>query len=102
MKIDTEKLKPFVKYLKNKFVIATAIFAVWITFFDQNNLLSRISSVRTLHQMEKQKEYYAKKIEEDALHTNELLSDDENLEKFAREQYLMKKPDEDVFVIVEK
>lgn len=102
MKINAEKLKPFVKHLKNKFVIATVIFVVWITFFDQNNLLSRVSNVRTLHKMEKQKEYFAKKIEEDTRHTNELLSDDENLEKFAREHYLMKKPDEDVFVIVEE
>ncbi len=58
--------------------------------------------MRTLRQMQKQKEYYAKKIEEDTRRTNELLSDDENLEKFAREQYLMKKPNEEVFVIIEK
>ena len=43
-----------------------------------------------------------KKIETDIQRTKELETDDDNLEKFAREQYLMKKSDEDVFVIVEK
>ena len=102
MKFDIEKFKPILKYLKNKYVISIVVFAVWITFFDQNNLLSRASNMRTLRQMQKQKEYYAKKIEEDTRRTNELLSDDENLEKFAREQYLMKKTNEEVFVIIEK
>jgi len=102
MKLNVEKLKPMLKYLKNKYVIAITLFAVWLTFFDQNNLLSQISNMRTLRQMQKQKEYYAEKIEEDTRRTNELLSDDENLEKFAREQYLMKKPNEEVFVIIEE
>jgi len=93
-----EQIRP---YLKNKYVIAFLIFAVWILFFDQNNVLSRISNANQLHQLKKQKEYFAKKIEDDTRRTQELLSDKEDLEKFAREQYLMKKKNEDVFVIIE-
>jgi cell division protein FtsB len=52
--------------------------------------------------MKAQKEYYAKKIETDIQRTKELETDDDNLEKFAREQYLMKKDNEDVFVIVKE
>ena len=52
--------------------------------------------------MKREKEYYRKKIEEDKRKMEELLSSRENLEKFAREQYLMKRANEDIFVIVDK
>jgi cell division protein DivIC len=93
-----EKLLP---YLKNKYVLASLIFSVWILFFDQNNLLDRISDAHQLNQLKKQKVYFTKKIEDDTRRTKELLSDKDDLEKFAREQYLMKKRDEDVYVIIE-
>ena len=96
------KLKKIIDRLNNKFVIASLIFLLWILFFDQNNLLNRISDLRTLREMKAQKEYYEKKIETDIQRTKELETDDDNLEKFAREQYLMKKANEDVFVIVEE
>ncbi|MBR5644777.1 MAG: septum formation inhibitor [Salinivirgaceae bacterium] len=96
------KLKKIIDRLNNKFVIASLIFLLWILFFDQNNLLNRISDLRNLREMKAQKEYYEKKIETDIQRTKELETDDDNLEKFAREQYLMKKANEDVFVIVEE
>ena len=96
------KLKKIIDRLTNKYVIASLIFLLWILFFDQNNLLNRISDLRNLREMKAQKEYYAKKIETDIQRTKELETDDDNLEKFAREQYLMKKANEDVFVIVEE
>ena len=52
--------------------------------------------------MEKQKLYYIEKIKTDSARLYQLKTDNENLEKFAREQYLMKKDDEEVFVIVEE
>lgn len=52
--------------------------------------------------MERQKEYYETRIEQDSRKLNELKTNRENLEKFAREQYYMKKPDEEIFVIVEE
>lgn len=96
------KLMKIIERLNNKYVIASLIFLLWILFFDQNNLLNRISDLRNLREMKAQKEYYAKKIETDIQRTKELETDDDNLEKFAREQYLMKKANEDVFVIVEE
>ena len=94
--------KQIVKWLRNKFVIAGAVFTIWICFLDENNLLERFHHLRELKQLEADKAYYQKKIEEDKKRLNELKTDDENLEKFAREQYLMKKDNEDVFVIVEE
>ena len=89
------------KYLKNKFLITILVFIAWIIFFDQNNLVERYKSLNELKKMKKNIEYYRVKISEDSLKIHELLSDKENLEKFAREEYLMKKDNEDVFIITE-
>jgi cell division protein FtsB len=94
---EIKKLAPF---LKNKFVLAGLAFIVWITLFDQNNLIGRYQLNKELRQIEKDKRYYLEKIEEDAARLKELQTNDENLEKFAREQYLMQRDNEDVFVIV--
>jgi len=90
------------RFIRNKFVLAGAIFFVWILFFDRNNLIDRHKYNKELRHMELEKEYYLERIAEDSKKLNELMTNDENLEKFAREQYLMKKPDEDIFLIVEK
>jgi cell division protein FtsB len=91
-----------VKGLRNKYLMAVLIFLVWLLIFDQNSLIDRVKYLNTLHEMEDEKQYYMERIEEDSRRLNELKTDRENLEKFAREQYFMKKEDEDVFVIVEE
>ncbi|NJO70285.1 MAG: septum formation initiator family protein [Bacteroidetes bacterium] len=70
-------------------------------FFDQNNLLDRTSNLQQLHQLESDQVYYIKKIKQDSEKLKELKSNSDNIEKFAREQYLMKKSNEDIFIIVE-
>jgi cell division protein FtsB len=88
------------RIFRNKYFIAAFAFFVWITVFDENNLYERIQLARELNQLDNDRKYYLKQIEEDAARLEELQTNDENLEKFAREQYLMRKDDEDVFVIV--
>lgn len=73
----------------------------WLTFFDSNDLYTQIKQTAKLKSLEDEKAFYTEKIEEVKEDRAELLSDDELLEKFARENYLMKKPDEDVYVVVE-
>ncbi len=84
----------------NKYTITSLIFLVWLTFFDRNNLVEKMQLRSKIATLKKEKAYYQDKIEEDNRKIKELLSSKENLEKFAREQYLMKKPNEDIFVIV--
>ena len=90
------------KILRNKFVVTILIFIIWVVFFDQNNLINRMKSYRQLKKMRNDIEYYKEKMIEDSIKLHELLSNDENLEKFAREEYLMKKENEDIFIIEEK
>ncbi|MGC9343398.1 MAG: FtsB family cell division protein, partial [Bacteroidales bacterium] len=67
-----------------------------------NNLLDRYKLVREVNQLEKNVEYYQERIQIDSARLIELKTSPENLEKFAREQFLMKKDNEDIFVIVEE
>lgn len=85
--------------LKNKYLLALLIFFVWIMFFDQNNLLDRFISQRHIRQLEKDKLYFQERIRQDSIRMNELRTNNENLEKFAREQYLMKRENEEIFII---
>ena len=90
------------KGLRNKYLMAVLVFLVWLLIFDNNSLIDRVRYLKILHEMEEEKEYYLERIEEDSRRLNELKTDRDNLEKFAREQYFMKKENEDVFVIVEE
>ena len=87
-------------WMKNKYILTILVFLVWIILLDPNNLISRVREVRTRNRLEREKEYYMNRIEEDRRKLTELRTSNENLEKYAREQYRMKKPDEDLFIIV--
>lgn len=94
-----EIIKP---YIRNKYLVSTAFLFLWVLFFDQNNLLDRYKLVREVNQLEKDLDYYQERIEIDSARLIQLKTSPENLEKFAREQFLMKKDNEDIFVIVEE
>jgi cell division protein DivIC len=91
-----------VRVLKNKFVLAFLVFVVWVGVFDENNLLERRNLLRELKQLGNDKEYYLEQIKIDAARLRELKTNNQNLEKYAREQYLMHRNEEDVFVIVKE
>lgn len=100
--IKTININNLPGFLKNKYFIASFIFLIWIGFFDQNSLVDRIRNMNQMHQLERDKQYYLEKIEESTQQLEELKTNKENLEKFAREQYLMKEEDEEIFLIIEE
>ena len=87
-------------FFRNKYVLTVLLFLIWIFLLDSNNLIARIREMRELNKLRNEKEYYANKIEEDSRKLKELSTDNDNLEKFAREQYRMKKPDEDLYIVL--
>ena len=97
-----KKNKSIFKFSASRYFIATGVFLVWITFFDQNNLIERKKLTKQIKQIEDDMVYYRKQIEIDKKRLLELKTNTDNLEKFAREQYLMKRDNEDVFVIVKE
>lgn len=85
---------------RNKYLLTLIIFLVWLLLLDSNNLIARYKEMRELHKLRIDREYYIKRIEVDKRKLYELKTDNHNLEKFAREQYRMKKPDEDLYIIL--
>ncbi|MEO8147756.1 MAG: septum formation initiator family protein [Bacteroidia bacterium] len=85
---------------KNKYVIALTIFLVWLTFFDQNNFIVQYGYHKDLKSLEGERDYYLSEITKNQKELFELTSDSAHLEKFARENYYMKKDNEDIFVLV--
>lgn len=85
---------------KNKFVLTSIVFVIWITLIDKNNLISQFKLVRELSELKDKKAYYLKEIEKDKKATFELNNNINTLEKFAREKYLFKRKNEDIFLIV--
>jgi cell division protein DivIC len=89
-------------YLKNKYVLTISLFFIWIMFFDQNNVVDQIRLGKEIRQLENDLRYYQEQIMQDSARLHELTTDRDNLEKYAREQYLMKKKNEEVFLVIEE
>lgn len=87
---------------RNRYILTVLVFFVWLILFDNNNLIDRFHYMKNMRQLEADREYYLNRIEEDSRKLKELKTDDENLEKFAREQYFMKKDNEDIYIITDE
>ena len=94
--------RPFFPRFANKYTFVRLLFVIWIALFDKYSFIDRFQLYTKINQLESEKEYYREKIEEDKRKKEELLGNRDNLEKFAREQYLMKKENEDIFIIVKE
>lgn len=92
----------YLKYTKNFYFIFTVLFILWMVFIDSNDIVSQFKLQSKLKDLEKQKEFYQERKEKIKAEREELMSNFELLEKFAREKYLMKRKTEDLYVIVEK
>lgn len=92
--IKNKYLKPF----KNIFVLILIVFAVWMLFFDANSWLIHHELNTEVEDLENEKEYYRKEIVKDNKDLKKL-GTEEGLEKFAREEYYMKRDNEEIFII---
>lgn len=93
-------MKKVLNILKNKYLITVVALAVWISFFDKNDISAQMDLSNKVKKLQVERDYYLEAIETNRNKINELQTDSKSLEKFARENYLMKKDNEDVFVIV--
>lgn len=91
--------RPLGKVLLNKYFIVGMIFLVWICFFDTNNVGQLLRARRTLRSQRQQIEFYEQEISKMERKLEQLKSQRDSLEKFAREEYFYLQDGEDVFVI---
>lgn len=88
------------KILKNKYFLTTLAIIAWLLFFDKNDVFSQWDLIQKCKKLEKERSYYISEIENNKKELQELQTNKKSLETFAREKYLMKKDNEDVFVFV--
>lgn len=88
------------KILRNRYVLLLIGFIVYITFFDAHDLISQMQIRWKLHKINEEKHYIESELQNAKAQTIELSTNKIMLEKFAREQYRMKRENEDVFVIL--
>lgn len=86
---------------RHKYLITVLVFLVVIGFLDENSLIQRVRHRNEISTLNSEIEKYRKQYEEDTKRLKELTTNPEAMEKIAREKYLMKKPNEDVFVFEE-
>ncbi len=95
-------IRRLIDLFKNKYFIVTAAFIVWMLFFDKNDLVSQYEYRKQVNTLKEERDFFTKETEKVSKDLDELTSNPQKLEKFAREKYLMKKENEDVFVIVKE
>ena len=102
MKTINDIIDKIPNYLKNKYLIAIVLFLIWITFFDNFNLIKQSKIKKNIKQLEENKKFYSEEIKKDSTEYKDLLNNEEKREKFAREKFLMKKDNEDIYIIRRK
>jgi cell division protein DivIC len=95
-------LKRLPPLFRNFYFVTGFSFLIWMIFLDSNDLISRFKLGSKLRTLDNEKEYYQEKIADVDKDREELMTDKDLLEKFAREKYLMKKETEDIFIIEER
>ncbi len=90
------------RVFKNIYFLTGIFFVVWMLFIDDNNLMVQYRRHHELSSLLDKREYYLEQIKLTDKEYQELTTNPETQEKFAREHYRMKRDNEDVFVIVEK
>ena len=98
MKLKSIKNKPSYKIATNIYVIILTVFVVWMPFFDENSYITHREFNKEIEELETWIDYHKNKIEKDK-ETIQKLQDSLQLERYAREKYLMKKEDEDIYII---
>ncbi|MFY7829748.1 MAG: FtsB family cell division protein [Flectobacillus sp.] len=90
----------FTKY--RFYTLSLIILTIWMSVFDDNDMISQYTRSRELGRLEDEKEYYQEKLKEVQREREEVLGNPKLIEKYAREKYLMKKAHEELYILVDE
>ena len=91
--------KDVLRKLNNRYIYATLVFLAIFLFFDQFNLFKQIKLHKTLDDQKQQIEFYKKEVSDSKELLDKLQNDTATMERVAREQYLMKRDNEVIYLI---
>ncbi len=83
----------------NRYFITLLVFAVWMAFFDANSMKRQRTLNKRIMEIIEMKSYYQAEIDKNNAAIEELQKDPEAIEKYGREKYLMKRENEDIFIV---
>ena len=89
-------------FLKNKYLISFAAFCVVVLFLDKNDFFTQLDRRKELRNLQQSKRYYTTQVAAERKELEALKSNPATLEKYAREKYLMKRDNEEIFLVPEK
>ena len=98
MKFSEFKQIKWVRFISNKYVLILALFIIWMLFFDTNSFLIHNELNNDIEALEDNKEFYKEEIKNDKVFI-EKMKDSNEIERYAREKYFLKKEKEDIFII---
>ncbi|WP_435264061.1 FtsB family cell division protein [Tenacibaculum sp. nBUS_03] len=98
MNLKSLKNKPPFKIITNIYILILTVFIIWMLFLDENSYLTHREFNEEIKELETWIDYHKQKIAIDK-ETIEKLKDSLELERYAREKYLMKKENEDLYII---
>lgn len=87
-------------WLKNRYFLACFIFLVYVSFFDRNSILNQIEQKAEIRELKRQTEFYQNEIEATKKSLHDLSTNYQTMENYARETFLMKKDNEDIFLVI--
>lgn len=86
------------RIFSNKYLLIVLLFSLWMFFFDTNSFFIHNELNNSIKTLEKNKEIYKEEIEKDKLFI-EKMKDSNEVEKYAREKYYLKKENEDIYIV---
>lgn len=92
------KKNKWVRFISNKYVLILILFIIWMIFFDTNSYFIHNELDNDINALEDNAEFYQKEIDNDKTFIKKM-EDSNEMEKFAREKYYLKKENEDIYII---
>jgi cell division protein DivIC len=98
VKFSELKKNKWFRIFGSTYAVILVLFIIWMLFFDTNSFLIHKELDDDIESLENNKEFYKSEIEKDKAFIKKM-SDSDEVEKFAREKYFLKKENEDIFII---
>ena len=95
---ETKQKKPWLKIVSNKYLLISLLFGVWMLFLDNYSYMDQRQINNQIDELQDNKKYYQDEIRKDN-QSVKLLKNQDQVEKYAREKYYMKKDSEDIYII---
>ena len=89
-------------FMKNKYLISFAAFCIIVLFLDKNDFFTQLDRRKELRDLQQSKRYFTNQLTIERNELEALKTNPATVEKYAREKYLMKRDNEELFIISEK